>query len=76
MSPVDYVIAQFSIAHNITGDAAWMTALVLMAFGEVLARVLVLQIQRVMQSAGSGWNERPRTASVADHAVREHQLTL
>ena len=54
MSPVDYVIAQFSIAHNITGDAAWMTALVLMAFGEVLARVLVLQIQRVRQSAGSG----------------------
>ena len=31
----------------------WMTALVLMAFGEVLARVLVLQIRRVRQSAAS-----------------------
>ena len=68
-------VAQFSIAHDITGDAAWMTALVLMAFGEVLARVLVLQIRRVSQSAGSGSSARPRTASVADHAVREHQLT-
>ena len=45
-------VAQFSIAHHITGDAVWMTALVLMAFGEVLARVLVLQIRRVRQSAG------------------------
>ena len=53
MSPVDYVIAQFSIAQNITGDAVWMTALVLMAFGEVLARVLVLQIRRVRQSAAA-----------------------
>jgi hypothetical protein len=52
-----------------------MTALVLMAFGEVLARVLVLQIRRVTQSAGGGSSELPRTASVADHAVREHQLT-
>jgi hypothetical protein len=52
-----------------------MTALVLMAFGEVLARVLVLQIRRVRQSAGSGSSEPPRSASVADHAVREHQLT-
>ena len=69
-------VAQFSIAHNITGDAAWMTALVLMAFGEVLARVLLLQIRRVRQSAAdSGSSELPRTASVADHAVREHQLT-
>ncbi len=68
-------VAQFSIAHHITGDAVWMTALVLMAFGEVLARVLVLQIRRVRQSAGSGSSEPPRNASVADHAVRERQLT-
>lgn len=43
-------VAQFSISHGITGDAVWVTALVLMAFGEVLARVLVLQIRRIRQS--------------------------
>jgi hypothetical protein len=68
-------VTQFSITHHITGDAVWMTALVLMAFGEVLARVLVLQIRRVRQSAASDSSELPRSASVADHAVREHQLT-
>ena len=68
-------VAQFSIAHDITGDAVWITALVLMAFGEVLARVLVLQIRRVRQSAASDSSEFPRGASVAYHAVRERQLT-
>jgi hypothetical protein len=68
-------VSQFSITYHITGDAIWMTALVLMAFGEVLARVLVLQIRRVRQSAAGASSELPRSASVADHAVREHQLT-
>jgi hypothetical protein len=38
-------IAQFSASHDITGGAAWTTALVLMAFTEVLSRLLVLQVR-------------------------------
>ncbi len=37
-----HAIAQFSIAHSITGGAAWTAALVLMALAEVVARTLVL----------------------------------
>jgi hypothetical protein len=68
-------VTQFSITHNITGDAIWVTALVLMAFGEVLARVLVLQIRRVRQSAEDRSVELPRSETALDQAVREHQLT-
>jgi hypothetical protein len=32
-------VARFSIAHHITGDQAWVTAFVLMAVTEVVARV-------------------------------------
>jgi hypothetical protein len=67
-------VTQFSITHHITGDAVWITALVLMAFGEVLARVLVLQIRRARQPAESIPSERPSTEDLADHAVPEHQL--
>jgi hypothetical protein len=34
-----HAIAQFSIDNHITGSAAWTAALVLMAFGEVIARL-------------------------------------
>lgn len=68
-------VAQFSITHNITGDAVWVTALVLMAFGEVLARVLVLQVRRVRQPAEDRSVELPRSKTALDQAVREHQLT-
>jgi hypothetical protein len=64
-------VAQFSVSHGITGDTVWVTALVLMAFGEVLARVLVLQVRRVKQGAEEG--ELPRSEFL-DHAVREHEL--
>ncbi len=40
-------VARFSIRHDITGARIWTTALVLMAFGQVLARVGVLQARRV-----------------------------
>lgn len=69
-------VAQFSIAHHITSDAVWVTALVLMAFGEVLARVVVLQVRRVRQPAESKPSERPSAGTLADHhRVPGHQLT-
>jgi hypothetical protein len=39
-------VARFSIEHRITGVQAWTTALVLMAVGEVLARLGLLQLRR------------------------------
>ncbi|MGH3206183.1 MAG: hypothetical protein ACRDNO_00320 [Trebonia sp.] len=39
-------VASFSVRHDITGAQIWTTALVLMAFGQVLARVGVLQARR------------------------------
>jgi hypothetical protein len=68
-------VAQFSIMHNFTADAVWVTALVLMAFGEVLARVVVLQIRRVRQPAQDSSVDLPRSETALDQAVREHQLT-
>jgi hypothetical protein len=38
-------LAHFSAAHHITGGDAWTAALVLMAFAEVLSRLLVLQVR-------------------------------
>ena len=35
-------IAQFSIAHHITGSAAWIAALVMMALADVLTRLAVI----------------------------------
>lgn len=43
-------IGRFSAQHAITGGQAWTTALVLMAFGEVLARVTILQLRRLQVS--------------------------
>jgi hypothetical protein len=40
-------VARYSIAHDITGARIWTTALVLMAFGQVIARVGLLQIRRI-----------------------------
>jgi hypothetical protein len=40
-------VARYSIAHDITGASIWTTALVLMAFGQVIARVGLLQIRRI-----------------------------
>jgi len=40
-------IGRFSARHDITSAQAWTTALVLMAFGEVLARVAIMQHRRV-----------------------------
>ena len=40
-------VARFSASHDITGAGIWTLALVLMAFGQVLARLAVLQVRRV-----------------------------
>jgi hypothetical protein len=40
-------VARFSVRHDLTGADIWTTALVLMAFGQVLARLGVLQVRRV-----------------------------
>lgn len=62
-------VASFSAAHDITGAGVWATALVLMAFGQVLARLAVLQIRR--SRAISRPSARPdRIAAVPQHASR------
>ena len=38
-------IAQFSIAHHITGPAAWTAALVMMALADVLTRLVVVYLR-------------------------------
>src|SRR6202043_2536361 len=35
-------IARFSIAHHITGSAAWVAALVMMALADVLTRLVII----------------------------------
>jgi len=43
-------VARFSVSHHITGANIWTTALVIMAFARVLARLGVLQIRRIRAS--------------------------
>ncbi len=38
-------IASFSLAHQITGESAWVAALVIMALAEVLARLSILRLR-------------------------------
>ena len=47
----DRVIGGFSMHHSITSGQAWTTALVLMAFAEVLARVGIMQARRMHAQA-------------------------
>jgi hypothetical protein len=44
-------IESFSAAHDITGGQAWVTALILMAFGEVVVRVGTIVIRGQLASA-------------------------
>ena len=39
------VIARFSVAHHITGSAAWVAALVMMALADVLTRLVVIYLR-------------------------------
>jgi hypothetical protein len=38
-------IARFSVAHQITGSAAWVAALVMMALADVLTRLVVIYLR-------------------------------
>jgi len=44
-------IANLSRHHDISGGQAWTTALVMMAFAEVISRVVILQVRRVRLAA-------------------------
>jgi hypothetical protein len=46
-------IARFSIAHQITGSAAWVAALVMMALADVLTRLVVIYLRGRRLAAGS-----------------------
>ena len=46
-------IARFSVAHHITGSAAWVAALVLMALADVLTRLVVIYLRGRRLTAGS-----------------------
>jgi len=45
-------IARFSAAHQITGSAAWVAALVLMALADVLTRLVVIYLRGRRLAAG------------------------
>lgn len=40
-----HAIESFSIAHDITSQSAWIAGLVLMALGEVIARLVVIRVR-------------------------------
>lgn len=40
-----HAIANFSIAHDITSQSAWVAGLVLMALGEVISRLVVIRLR-------------------------------
>ena len=44
-------IARFSIAHHITGSAAWTAALVMMALADVLTRLVVVYLRGLRVTA-------------------------
>jgi membrane protein CcdC involved in cytochrome C biogenesis len=56
-------LASFSIAHDITSSQAWVTALLLMAFGEVIFRLGIIfirgQIAATRDSGGSVFAPAP-----------------
>jgi hypothetical protein len=47
-------IARFSVAHQITGSAAWIAALVMMALADVLTRLVVIYLRGRRLVGGSG----------------------
>jgi hypothetical protein len=47
-------IARFSVRHDITGASTWTTALFVMAAGQVLARLAVLQVRRIAAANTAG----------------------
>jgi hypothetical protein len=52
-------VVRFSRAHDLSGANIWTTALVIMAFGQVLTRVGALQARRLSSPVRSGTRHRP-----------------
>jgi hypothetical protein len=55
-------IARFSIAHQITGSAAWVAALVMMALADVLTRLVVVYLRGRRLAAGPAATPAPISA--------------
>jgi len=67
-------VVRFSIRHDISGAGSWTAALVLMAFGQVLARVGVLQERRIRAADKSrGPFGYPGASSSVGHAAPSHR---
>jgi hypothetical protein len=58
-------IASFSAAHHITSGQAWVTALVLMAFGEVIFRLGTIIIRGELLTARNRQRDARREAAMA-----------
>jgi len=61
-------IARFSVRHDITGAHIWTTALFLMAAGQVLARLGLLQLRRVRAGGAPMVVRQSRRDRVGQHA--------
>jgi hypothetical protein len=65
-------VASFSLRHDISGADIWTTALVLMAFGQVLARLGVLQVRRARAVSHPAPQPRPAVAPDTDSSWATH----
>jgi hypothetical protein len=63
-------IATFSAAHQITSREAWVTALILMAFGEVIVRVGTIVARGRLLTAREGASDADRPAPAAEARAR------
>jgi hypothetical protein len=52
-------IARFSVAHQITGSAAWVAALIMMALADVLSRLVVIYLRGHRLAAGAAVARQP-----------------
>lgn len=64
-------VANFSRHHHLTGANIWTTALVVMAFGQVLARVGVLQARRRLATT-ENWQTRATSITPAPSPERTY----
>jgi hypothetical protein len=58
-------VASFSAAHDITSGQAWVTALILMAFAEVVLRLGTIIVRGQVLAARNGRRDTGRPAPVA-----------
>ncbi|MGH3297725.1 MAG: hypothetical protein ACRDP7_38620 [Trebonia sp.] len=63
-------VARFAAQHDLSGADIWTTALVVMAFGQVLARLAILQIRRARAISHPGTPQvRPAAALGTDASL-------